>query len=285
VALTAGALTSGLYRTMGKQSMRLFDSHCHLQDERIIAKAEAIIGRARSAGVTRMLCCGTQEADWEAVRALAANYPEIIPGFGLHPWFIGARSGDWLSKLETLLTSTPSAAVAEIGLDHALDEKNYEEQGSVFIAQVKLARKLKRPLSIHCRKAWGDLVRIVKQQCGLPDGGVIHSYSGPPDLIPELESLNASFSFSGSITYDRNLRGRASAAAVSEGRLLLETDSPDIPPLGVEQGANEPAKLVAIARTLAGIRGKNVEEIGEIAYNNAARIFERDPGTYPITPA
>ena len=255
--------------------MSLFDSHCHVQDERVFARVDEIIARARSAGVTRMLCCGTQESDWGAVSVLAGNYPEIIPAFGLHPWFIAGRSGEWLARLEALLAAFPSAAVAEVGFDHALEEKNHEEQAGVFLAQLKLARKYRRPLSIHCRKAWGDLLQILKQQCGLPDGGVIHSYSGAPELIAELEGLGASFSFSGSVTYDRNLRGRASAVAVSEHRLLIETDAPDIAPLGVGQGANEPANLVMIARTIAELRGKTQEEIGEITYGNAARIFER----------
>jgi TatD DNase family protein len=255
--------------------VQFFDSHCHLQDERIYGKSESIIARARYAGVTRLLCCGTCESDWPTVSELACRYPEIIPAFGLHPWFAATRSGRWLESLDNFLSAAPSAALGEIGLDHALDEKNYEDQASVFIVQLKLARRLRRPLSIHCRKAWGDLLRIVNEQGGFPDGGVIHSYSGAPDLIPELERLNASFSFSGSITHNRNLRGRASSAAVSDRRLLIETDAPDIPPVGVEQGANEPANLNAIARTLAEIRGTTVDAIGRITYENAAALFGR----------
>ena len=258
--------------------MRIFDTHCHLQDERIFEKAGEYIARAREAGVVRMLCCGTRESDWEAVKTLSARYQEVVPALGLHPWFVSERSGAWLEKLEATLTEIPAAAVGEIGLDHALDKRNDEDQSMVFIAQLKLARKLKRAVSMHCRKAWGSMMEILEKQCGTPDGGVIHSYSGPPDLIPQLETLNISFSFSGSITYDRNRRGRASLAAVAEHSLLVETDSPDIPPAGVEPEANEPAQCAAIVQKMAELRGTTPDRMSEITFRNAARIFDTGGG-------
>jgi TatD DNase family protein len=220
-----------------------------------------------------MLCCGSSEQDWEAVKVLSSKCPEIIPAFGVHPWYIKARSNEWLKILETLLVGLPIAAVGEIGLDHALDDRNDEDQASVFIGQLKLAQKLGRPVSIHCRRAWADLATILKRY-GLPDGGVIHSYSGAPDLVPQFEKTGASISFSGSITYDRNKRGRGSAVVVSEDRLLIETDSPDIAPRGVAEGENEPANVVKVAETLAELRGKTIEEISELTYRNACGIFK-----------
>lgn len=253
--------------------MRLFDSHCHLQDERIFLKADAIVARARNAGVRAMLCCGSSESDWDAVKVLSLSYPEIIPAFGIHPWYIQLRTGRWLDKLEAQLVDFPAAAVGEIGLDHARDGRNDEEQAAVFISQLKLAHKLNRPVSIHCRKAWAELASMLKEY-GLPNGGVIHSWSGAPDLVPMFEKAGASISFSGSITFDRNKRGRASAIVVSEDRLLIETDSPDIPPMGTAEGDNEPANLVKVAEKIAALRGKTTEEIAELTYRNAYDIFK-----------
>lgn len=255
--------------------MRLFDSHCHLHDERIAARAPEMIARAREAGVVFMLCCGSRESDWEAVRNLAASNPGVVPAFGIHPWYVASCSNRWIVKLEAFLAAIPGAAVGEIGLDHAHGERNDREQEAVFTAQLELAAAFRRPLSIHCRGAWGDMLRILEKRRGAPYGGAIHSYSGSPDLIRPLEALGLSFSFSGSITYDRNRRGRACATAVPEGRLLIETDSPDIPPLGVERESNEPAFLVAIAKTIAQLRGKPVEETAEITYRNAAEVFRK----------
>jgi TatD DNase family protein len=228
--------------------MRLFDTHCHLQDTRIESRIAGIVDRAREAGVVRMLCCGTKEQDWDAVKRLSERFPEIVPAFGLHPWYIRERTGSWLERLEKLLREAPSAAVGEIGLDHAVENRDDKDQNAVFLAQLKLARKLERPVSLHCRKAWGTLIDILQKQCGTPDGGAVHSYSGPPDLVPRLQSMNVSLSFSGSVVHDRNRRGRLSLAAVSEEFLLVETDSPDIPLPGVEPGANEPAFCDIIVR-------------------------------------
>jgi TatD DNase family protein len=136
--------------------MRLFDSHCHLQDERVFARAGEIIARARDAGVVRMLCCGTRESDWDTIKTLSGRFPEIVPAFGLHPWHVRERSAEWQKELEKHLAETPGAAVGEIGLDHAIEPRNDEDQASVFLAQLKLARKLKRPVSIHCRRAWAQ---------------------------------------------------------------------------------------------------------------------------------
>jgi len=242
---------------------KYFDAHTHLKN---------YPGR-REAGAELMLLNGTAPDDWQKVLDLASADKRILPCFGLHPWFAGERSDAWLEKLEKLLREVPAAAVGEIGLDHMIDERNDEDQAMVFIAQLKLARKLKRAVSMHSRKAWGTMMDILEKQCGTPDGGVIHSYSGPPDRIRQLETLNVSFSFSGSITYERNKRGRASLTAVAERYLLVETDSPDIPPLGVEQGMNEPAFLKRVVETAALLRGCSVEEISEITCRNGTRVF------------
>jgi len=261
--------------------MRIFDTHCHLQDERIFAKAGEYIARAREAGVVRMLCCGTRESDWEAVKTLSARYPEVIPAFGLHPWFAVERTDAWLEKLEAILTEVPAAAVGEIGLDHAFDERNDKDQAMVFTAQLKLALKLNRPVSMHCRKAWGLMMDILEKRNGTPDRGVVHAYSGSPDLVPRLEALNVSISFSGSITYDRNRRGRASLAAATERFLLAETDAPDIPPAGVAPEANEPAQCAVIVQKMAELRGTTPDRMGEITFGNAARIFTTDDRATP----
>jgi TatD DNase family protein len=220
-----------------------------------------------------MLCCGTQESDWDAVAALAQRYPQIIPAFGLHPWFIATRSDSWFETLERMLCAFPGAAVGEIGLDHAGEERNDGDQLAVFTMQISLARKLHRPASIHCRKAWGAMLTTLTAQGGLPLGGVIHAYSGPPDLMGPLTRLNVSISFSGSVVNPRSKRAHACAKAADERYLLTETDAPDIPLPGVAPGENEPAKVREVAQALAELRGSAVERIAEITDANARRLF------------
>jgi TatD DNase family protein len=255
--------------------LQLFDAHCHLQDERLLADLPQALARAHAVGVRRLLCCGTCEHDWPAVRELARAQPEIVPSFGLHPWYLAERSGQWVDALEKCLAEIP-AGVGEIGLDHAVVARNDAEQEEVFLAQLRLARKLRRPVSVHCRKAWGRLLELLRAEGGLAAGGILHSYSGPPDLTGELEALGFYISFSGVITRSGNKRGRRAAQAVSAERLLIETDSPDLAPVGAASAVNEPANLVRVAEALAGIRNISVAALAEQTFANASRLLQLD---------
>lgn len=262
--------------------MHLFDAHCHLQDERLLPHLDAAMARAGQAGVSGLLCCGSCEADWPQVRTLARRYAGVRPAFGLHPWYVEARGPGWRDALRAHLGETPSA-VGEIGLDHVIDRRTFADQDAVFAAQLELACELGRPVSIHCRQAWGRLLELLDRHGWPPAGVTFHSFSGAADLVPVLAARGALFSFSGSITYDRNRRGRAALAAVPLDRLLIETDAPDIPPalpdgnfaIRTDEGrpVNEPAHLAAVAGTVATLRGLTAEGAAELTHANAGRIF------------
>ncbi|MDD5255391.1 MAG: TatD family hydrolase, partial [Candidatus Omnitrophica bacterium] len=229
--------------------MMLVDAHCHLQDERIGAGIDALIARAREAGVSWVVCCGTEERDWQDVLGLKEKYPGfIVPSFGLHPWSLKERSKDWEEELERFLGMTPSG-VGEIGLDHAVDI-DHAEQEEVFLRQLMLAIKLQRPVSIHCRRAWDSLLAVLEKTGPLESGGIVHSYSGAPEAISLLGKLGLSVSFSCSITRSGNKKGRRALLAAPMENLLIETDSPDIMPVGVK-GLNEPANLILVLQTAA----------------------------------
>lgn len=252
--------------------MLLFDAHCHLQDERLAGRLPDVLNRAEHAGVRRMLCCGCHERNWETVLALAQAHPEIVPSFGIHPWYMDGRTDGWYGTLERFLAHQPSG-VGEIGLDHAVTPRADEEQESVFIAQLRLARRLNRPVSLHCRKAWGRLLEILRAEGGVGCGGLIHSYSGSVELVKPLEEMGLYISFSGAITRPANKRGHQALAAVSPERLLIETDSPDLPPIGAVAMVNEPANLVLVAVGVANILGRSPEWVAEQTFANANRLF------------
>lgn len=261
--------------------MRLFDAHCHLQDKRILPDLAAILRRARSAGVEAASCCGTREDDWTAVRGVCRSNPGIVPSFGLHPWHVAGRSPRWLADLEAVLRDTPDAGVGEIGLDRAIEEADAAGQEEAFRAQLELAARLGRPVSIHCRRAWDALPGMLSESGPLPRGFVIHSFSGSAGLIPALADMGGYFSFSGSITRSGNKRGHKALAATPADRLLLETDSPDLLPLlpgapAENPGSvNEPANLRLVLECAAGILGENPGVLAERTWNNAARLFGR----------
>ena len=261
--------------------MLLFDAHCHLQDERLASRLAEVLNRAERSGVRRMLCCGCHERNWDAVLALAQAHPEIAPSFGIHPWYMDGRTDGWLETLERFLAGQPSG-VGEIGLDHAVTPRADAEQEAVFIPQLRLARRLKRPVSLHCRKAWKRLLEILSQEGGVGWGGLIHSYSGPAELVKPLEAMGLYISFSGAITRPGNKRGHQALAAVSPERLLIETDSPDLLPAGtpviagipaVAGAVNEPANLVLVAAAVAKILGRSPEWVAEQTFANASRLL------------
>ena len=260
--------------------MLLFDAHCHLQDERLAGRLTEVLNRAERSGVRRMLCCGCHERNWDAVLALAQAYPEIVPSFGIHPWYLDGRTDGWLKTLERLLLDQPSG-VGEIGLDHAVTPRADEEQEAVFIAQLRLARRLKRPVSLHCRKAWERLREILRAEGGVGWGGLIHSYSGSAELVRPLEEMGLYISFSGAITRPGNKRGHQALAAVSPERLLIETDSPDLLPAGASGEVNEPANLALVASGVADILGRTPDWVAEQTFANANRLLAGILNPYP----
>jgi TatD DNase family protein len=209
--------------------MRYFDAHCHLQDERLLPHLDAALARAVQAGVASMMCCGSSEADWPLLPDLARRFPGVRVAFGLHPWYVHERTPAWLDTLAASLQGTPST-VGEIGLDHALDKSTFAAQEEVFLAQIRLAGQLARPVSIHCRRAWGRLMELLDEKGWPAAGFVLHSYSGSAELVQSLVRRGAFFSFSGAITFEQNRRGREAVVAVPADRLLIETDAPDLAP-------------------------------------------------------
>ena len=145
------------------------DCHLHLQDSRLSSHLAEIMQRARQVGVCRFVCNGTSEEDWAAVANLARQYEEVIPCFGLHPWFVSERSSNWKETLTTYLKENQSG-VGEIGLDHWLEPRDEADQVKVFTEQLELARDFNRPVTIHCLKAWDLLLEVLRMQEPLPCG-------------------------------------------------------------------------------------------------------------------
>jgi len=258
-----------------REGISFFDAHCHLQDPRARADLYGALLRAQSAGVTAMSCCGSCESDWLEVKRLAQSNAAVLPSFGLHPWYVGERTEEWADVLAALLKETPGAGVGEIGLDHSLDASAFGDQESVFSRQLAIAAEYGRPVTIHCRRAFGRLIELIRLSGGVLQGGIVHSFSGPAELVKTLEGFGLSISFSGSITFPGSKRARAAVTAVSPGRLCLETDSPDIVPHGCAAPVNEPANITAVARAAAELLGVSVREVAELTFSNASRVFGR----------
>ncbi len=261
--------------------MSFYDAHNHLQDDRFGGRQEELIRTCRGAGIARMVVNGSCESDWPAVLKLARLYPEVLPSFGYHPWYVAERTANWRDVLIQFLDQVPSG-VGEVGLDRwkaGLDPATQEE---VFRWQLGLAAERNLPISIHCLKAWGHLHELLRTGPRPAVGFLLHSYGGPREMISPLANLGAYFSLPGYFARDRKERQRETFRHVPIDRLLLETDAPDQPlpshrnqypwsDAGPE--LNHPANLVSVYRFAAELLEKPADELSRQVEANFSRLF------------
>lgn len=268
----------------------LVDVHLHLQDDFLAARLEEALGLARSAGVEWFVSNGAEESDWPLVLAQARTQARIVPCFGLHPWYVSQRSPRWLEQLEGHLDALPSA-VGEIGLDRWQEPRDEAAQEEVFRAQLAVARRRHLPAMIHCVRAWGWLMDVLRREPPLPAGFLLHAYGGPAELIRPLAEMGAYFSYGGSTLDERKKLRRETLPLIPPDRLLLETDAPDMPPppahcLRLLQDAhgrrvNEPANLRPILHGVAALLGMTEAALAQQVWDNARRFLGRWLTTAP----
>jgi TatD DNase family protein len=204
------------------------DSHLHLQAQSLVLTMDSILERGEVAGVARMFCNATREEDWQGVINLAGMGKEagrlaIVPFLGIHPWFVEGAKAGWEERLLARLQGVP-AGIGEIGLDKSC-RADFDRQRQVFVAQLQIASALKRPVAIHCVKAWGPLLEILEQfaqEKQLP-AIMIHAYGGSTETLQRLIRLGCFISFSCRLIADRKRHPAFLATPLTH--LLLETDS------------------------------------------------------------
>ena len=254
------------------------DSHNHLQDPRLGDPAP-VIAAMRAAGVGHCVVNATCEADWSAVEALAVSHPDFItPAFGIHPWKAHTAVDGWRERLALLLEKHRHASVGECGLDHWVSSPPLDVQRPVFIKQLRIAREMRRPVTIHCLKAWGPLLETFAE-CPPPPRFLMHSFGGSIETARQLLPLGAFFSFSGYFLHPRKAAVLEVFRQFPRERILLESDAPDmLPPEEIVSHplpgtTNHPANLPAIGRALAAALGLEAAELAARSRTNAAAMF------------
>lgn len=262
----------------------LYDAHLHLQDGRLMPRLAEIADELRRSHVMRWVVAGTRESDWPEVARLAAEYPEVAPCFGLHPWFVKERSENWEETLASYLCQPGIAAVGEIGLDKWIRDHDIGGQESLFRRQIRLANDLNLPVVIHCLRAWGRM-RDVLREDRPRRGFLLHSFAGPAEMVADFAAWGGYFSFSGHLLHERKAPvAETFRSVVPVERILVETDAPDMRlpealethPLSGESGepVNHPANLAAIYDGLATLLGLPVDQLAIQVEENFARFFE-----------
>jgi TatD DNase family protein len=257
------------------------DSHCHLADPAFSADLEAVVARARAAGVSRALCVLNAGDAAEAAQAerLARVWPECRFAVGVHPHvardFVGRldRFEAWVR--EALRRNPAACAIGEIGLDYHYDLSPREVQREMFRAQIRLARDLDLPVVVHTREADADTIAILQDEGGGEVRGVFHCFAGNLDLASAGLDLGFAVSFAGIVTFPNATELRSVAAAVPTDRLLIETDCPYLAPAPHRGRRNEPAWVMRVLERLAEIRGERVGELARAIDLNFTWVFGR----------
>ena len=253
----------------------LIDSHAHLDDSRFAADLPAVLDRAAAAGVERILTIGIDRATSEAAVALADRFPMLAAVVGIQPNHVAeAAPEDWAAVAD-LAAGSRVVAVGETGLDRYWDRAPFELQEESFRRHLDLARRLDRPVVIHCREAEADVVRVLREEFDRrgPVRGVMHSFTGDAATAAACLELGLHVSFAGMLTYKSAADLRAVARGIPLDRLLVETDSPYLAPEPVRGRRNEPAFVAHNAACLAGLMGVSVEELAAATTQNARRLF------------
>lgn len=278
---------------MSRAEAKLFDVHTHVQFAAFKDDADIVIQRALDAGIW-MVNVGTQKDTSAKAIELAHKYPEgVYAAVGLHPIHIEklhhdaqelgdspemegftSRGEEFDSEFYRKLSQDLKVvAIGECGLDYyRLGSETKEKQKKVFLQQIELAREVKKPLMIHCRRAFGDLISILQTASYKLQPSVVHFFSGTKDDAKKLLDLGFSFSFGGVITFAREYD--EVVQYIPLGRITLETDAPYVAPVPFRGKRNEPLYVAEVVKKVAALKNFSVEEVSQKTMENARILFK-----------
>jgi TatD DNase family protein len=256
--------------------MELIDSHAHIDFPQFAEDRDAMLQRAREAGVQALLAIGTGPgpAKLDAALPYAERHDWIYTSVGIHPHEAKEATPEHFSQLSQLARHPKVIAWGEIGLDYFYDHSPRDVQANVFRTQMELAHAAKLPIVIHCRDAWDDCLALIEQHwkhTGI--GGILHCFTSTLDHAKRGLDMGFLISFAGNSTYPKAQSIRDVAKALPVDRVLIETDAPFLAPQPFRGKRNEPAYVAEVAKTLANVRNLPPEEIAATTASNFRRFF------------
>ena len=259
--------------------MQLFDTHVHLQDP-AFEDVPAVIERAEAAGVVGMALCGYDAESNQRTLSLASTSHLLYPAVGFHPHEAKDVTPALLAELESQAELASVVAIGEIGLDFFRDHSPHEDQRRLLDAQLAIALRFAKPISVHSRGAEEDAFEQLtpysvsaRWSPGAPPVGVMHCFGGTLAQAQRYVALGFLVSLACVITYPANTEARKIAAELPLDSLVVETDSPHLPPQSMRGKRNEPANVAHALEALAQARGISVAHAAEATTRNAERLF------------
>src|SRR5688500_7890709 len=252
------------------------DSHCHLNYKGLVEEQQAVLARARAAGVGTMLNISTRQSEWDEVIGLAERESDVWASVGIHPHEADAHPDVQTANLVERAAHPRVVGIGESGLDFYYDHSDRDRQRVSFRAHIAAARETGLPLIVHTREAEEDSAAILSEEMGKgPFTGVIHCFTASADFARKALDLGLYISISGIVTFKNARALQDVARALPAERLLIETDSPFLAPVPHRGRPCEPAFVADTARFLAGLRGEPVEALAATTSANFRALFTK----------
>lgn len=254
----------------------LIDTHCHLNDERLIPEAEDIISSLNADNLEAVINVGSDVASSISAYELAAHFDNVYAVVGIHPQEAkGKAAGDYDLFIKQA-ECKKVVAIGEIGLDYYYEYSPRDVQKKVMVEQMELAYTLKLPMVFHLRDAYEDFLSLIKQNEKYLDyGAVLHCYSGSAEYMQQLLKYGFYYGFDGPITYKNARHSVEALTAAPRDKILFETDAPYMAPVPFRGQINYPKHVNAIARRAVELLSVDFDELCDITTNNAKTLFKR----------
>ena len=252
----------------------IFDTHCHLNSEELLPRIDEVLESAKKVGVDKFLVVGWDKASSIKAVELAHQYDGIYAAIGFHPTDIECVSEEDYNEVMALVNDPKVVAIGEIGLDYhwVKDSALRQRQKEWFIKQINFANEHKKPISIHNREAFEDCLKILKEHNPLY-GGVMHCYSGSVELLKDVLDLGLYIGLDGPLTFTNAKTPKEVCEEVPLERLVVETDSPYLPPHPHRGTINEPKNIALIVDEVANLKGISKKHILDVLYKNSCALF------------
>jgi TatD DNase family protein len=256
----------------------LIDSHCHLDFPEFAPEVDAVIARAKAAGVLRMITISTRVAKVDAYRRLAETHDEVWFSVGTHPHQAHEEPDIATIELVDLAGHPKCVAIGETGLDYHYDKAPRDIAARVFRTHIAAARASGLPLVIHARDADADIAAILRDEMNKGSfKALLHCFTSSRELAETALELGLTISFSGVLTFKNSADLRAIARDVPLDRLIVETDAPFLAPVPFRGKRNEPAFVTATAKVLAEVKNVSEAALATMTTDNALRLFSKLP--------
>lgn len=253
--------------------MDFFDSHAHYNDERFLENRDELIEKMYKDEITNIVCAGYNLSGSKDAIEVAKKFPHVFATCGISPNDINENVKSELKEIEEIAKNEKNVAIGEIGLDYHWNKENKEEQKRVFIEEINIANRLELPIVIHTREAVMDTLQILKEN-PVKNKGMFHCCPLNRELVKEGLKLDFYISFCGPVTFKNSKNANEIIDMVPNDKMLIETDSPYLSPEPLRGRRNDPRNVRYTAQKVADVKQISVEEVSEITYNNAKKLFK-----------